>query len=172
MSFSADPLPQLQDIVDQARNQIFAAPAHLSVKRFGSRAYGAAGPRSDWDFYLELPPSEAVQSKVLRACIRQLLIDGHVTSWSKSGDQPENSTLKWSTLRGKQNVSINVSEEGKMQGALHATAFLTHYFEGHIALRDAAAAVSEKLRDEKQMSTDSPIGDTLKSTLFPVHSLA
>ena len=112
----SDPLPSLQDIVDQARHHIFASRDQLSVKRFGSRAYDAAGSRSDWDFYLELPPGEALQSKVMRACIRQLLIDRKVTSWSKSEDQPANNTLKWSTIGDKQNVSINVSEEGKNEG--------------------------------------------------------
>ena len=97
--------------VDRALQDILPALTGLPVRPFGSRVYEAAGPKSDYDFYLELPKSYAAQGKILRACIRQKLIEARVTSWSKSRDELQNNTLKWTTLQQNLNVSINIAEQ-------------------------------------------------------------
>ena len=116
----------LQINVDRALQGLLPKVGQLPVRAFGSRVYGAAGPMSDYDFYLELPKRYAAQAKVLRACIRQHLIDAGVTSWPKSRDEPQNNTLKWTTLQEGENVSINIAEEGSIRHAVLATQFLEH----------------------------------------------
>ena len=106
------PQEVLQMNVDRALQGLLPEVGQLRVTAFGSRVYGAAGPMSDYDFYLELPKGYAAQAKVLRACIRQHLIETRVTSWPKSRDEPQNNTLKWTTLQESQNVSINIAEKG------------------------------------------------------------
>ena len=118
----------LQMNVDRALQGLLPEVGQLPVTAFGSRVYGAAGPMSDYDFYLELPKRYAAQAKVLRACIRQHLIDAGVTSWPKSHDEPENYTLKWATLQEDENVSINIAEEGSVRHAVLATQFLEQIF--------------------------------------------
>ena len=121
---TTDHLHTLPWIVDGAWRKVCLTASSLCVKRFGSREYDAAGPKSDWDFYLELPCADASQAKVLRAFIRQALVDAEITAWSRSEDQYANDTLKWSTLDGKQNMSINVSVEGNLKKTFQATALL------------------------------------------------
>ncbi len=164
----ADPDPQgsLQACVDRALQDLLPTLTGLRVQPFGSRVYDAAGPKSDYDFYLELPKNDAAQAKVFRACIRQHLIDAGVTSWSKSHDQLPNNTLKWTTLQQNLHVSINVGEQGSMGHAVLNTRFLQQFFRQHAGLRDSAMRVAETLRDAKQMMTEGAVGDTLKSAPF------
>ena len=73
------PAPNPQNVVHEyvnraLRDRLPGLPA-LRVIPFGSRVYEAAGPMSDYDFYLELPKGYGAQGKILRACIRQHLID-------------------------------------------------------------------------------------------------
>ena len=166
LSPASDPQKDLQTCVDRALGEILPALKGLRVKPFGSRVYDAAGPQSDYDFYLELPKGAGAQGKVLRGCIRQRLIDAKVTSWPKSHDQLENNTLKWTTLQRNHNVSINIAEEGVIGAAVLTTQFLKHFFRQHPGLRQSAMTVAQTLRDAKQMATEGTVGDTLKSAPF------
>ena len=58
-------LRELQRIVNRATQEILQSTAEYEVKQFGSRVYGAAGPSSDWDFYMELSEEHAPQEQVI-----------------------------------------------------------------------------------------------------------
>ena len=129
-----NPHASLREIVDSAGEDIFGPGRQLAVKQFGSRAYGAAGPRRDWDFFVALPADDARKAKLLRASIRKFLIDSNITKWNSCEDQPEKNTLAWTTTT-KQKVSINVSVEGAMKSQQQATAFLAAYFNQYPKLK-------------------------------------
>ena len=158
-------LQELQRIVNRASREIFGQLSIHQVKPFGSRKYGAAGPDSDWDFYLELSAQEAPMAKVLRACIQKDLVEANITTWNKSEDQTKKNTLVWTTT-SKMKVSINVSKKGDIHKGLQATTFLEQFFQESPNLLTVAMRVAEHLRRNKHMSTDGSAGDTLKSAVF------
>ena len=135
-------LQELQRIVNRASREIFGQLSIHQVKPFGSRKYGAAGPDSDWDFYLELSAEEAPKAKVPRACIQKNLVEAKITTWNKSQDQTKKNTLVWTTTTSKMMVSINVSEEGDIHGGLQATLFLEQFFQDHPDLLTVAMQVA------------------------------
>ena len=106
-----DPQEVLQTFVDRALQDLLPALRGLRVEPFGSRVYDAAGPKSDYDFYLELPKGYGAQGEILRACIRQHLMDDQVTSWSKSRGEIENNTLKWTTLQQKNRMYPSILQK-------------------------------------------------------------
>ena len=118
----------LQRYVDHALQEVLPSLTGTRIRPFGSRVYDGAGPKSDYDFYLELPKKDAEQAKVLRASIRQKLIDAGVTSCPKSHDELKNNTLKWTTLEHNLNVSINIAEEGSIRQAVLITELLRDVF--------------------------------------------
>ena len=85
----------LQGVADAAYRQVFKESPAPRVQLFGSRAQGMATDTSYYDFLLELPEAKASQAKVLRAAIRQILIDRKMTRFWKSVDQFGKSILVW-----------------------------------------------------------------------------
>ena len=89
-------LISLQPIVDSALREVCGSQADaagLRVRGFGSRIYGAAGANSDFDFCLELPPAIACQAKVIRAAVRQKLVNSGFAKFNDTYDAPDKSTL-------------------------------------------------------------------------------
>ena len=85
----------VQGVADEAYNQVFQeSPAPL-VQLFGSQAQVMATATSDYDFVMEIPEARASHAKVLRAAIRQILIDRKMTRFWKSEDQFGKSILVW-----------------------------------------------------------------------------
>ena len=102
-------LQVLQDVASAALCRVTGTTwPDLIVKAFGSRCYDAAGPKSDWDFALVVPPELADRSRLIRASMRQLIVDREIAKWYDTVDAVATSTLSWTT-RGRERMSINVS---------------------------------------------------------------
>ena len=84
---------ELRDVADAAYRQVFKKSPATRVQLFGSRAQGMATDMSDYDFLLELPEARAFEAKILRASIREILIDRGMTRFWKSADQFGKGTL-------------------------------------------------------------------------------
>ena len=132
------------------------------VKLFGSQKYGLAGPNSDVDFSLELPEQHLHWAKVVRAAVRQSLIDAEVTTWSNSSDQFANATLKWTDSENRLNVSLKVSPTSGFDSALAVTKYLDEFYNSRKDMKEPVMAVAHCLRDAKLMG-GAVVGDKLKS---------
>ena len=132
------------------------------AKLFGSRKYGLSGAGSDFDFALELPEDLQQWAKVVRASVRQKLIDGLVTTFSKSSDELSNETLKWTVSKEKKKVSLRVLSTSQFDNAVAVTEYLEEFYSAHKDMKPTVMAVAECLREAKLMG-GRYVGDGLKS---------
>ena len=132
------------------------------VQLFGSQKYGLATDNSDFDFSLELPEECLKLAKVLRAAVRQRLIEDQVTTRAKSSDQLANATLKWTDIKEKVKVSLKVSPTSGFDSALAVTEYLREFYRAHEDMKEPVMAVAQRLRNKKLMGGAS-VDDGLKS---------
>ena len=80
-------LEVLQEIAEEAIRIITRTiRSDLFVRSFGSRCYDAAGPKSDWDFALVIPPYLASRRRLIRASIQQSIVDREMAKWRDTTD--------------------------------------------------------------------------------------
>ena len=153
----------LQDVADEAYMQVFQETPAPRVQAFGSQAQGMATDTSDWDFAMEIPEARASHAKVLRAAIRQILIDRKLTKYWKSEDQSAKSTLLWTVTNDSVTTSLLVDQKENMTFALSTTAFLAKFYRTHSSMKDHVKAVATLLRSQKHMAVKGTVGDSLKT---------
>ena len=153
----------IQGVADEAYNQLFQERPAPPVHSFGSQAQDMATATSDWDFVLAIPEARAPHAKVLRATIRQILVDRNLTKFWKSEDQSGKSTLVWTFSKDTVTTSLLVCEEASMTFALQTTDFLARFFRIQSRMKDHVKAVATLLRNQKHMAVKGAVADTLKT---------
>ena len=140
--------PVLQGVADAAYRKVFKESPAPRVQLFGSRAQGMATDTSDYDFLLDIPEARASQAKVLRAAIRQILIDRKMTRYWKSEDLFPKSNLVWTFERDDVTTSLLVCQEGSVAFGIATTAFLKEFYRTHRLMKEHVKKVATLLRNE------------------------